>query len=111
MRFVAAQFLALLDDDLWLRSAAHANAMAAELHRAVAPLPCIDAGPPPQVNSLFPVLPAELIAPLRAWCFFWDWDVARRQVRWMTAWDTTSSDVATFAAGVTAVTEAIASKN
>ena len=36
MRFVAAQFLALLDDDLWLRSAGHANAMATELHRAVA---------------------------------------------------------------------------
>ena len=33
MRFVAAQFLALLEDDLWLRSAGHANAMAAALHR------------------------------------------------------------------------------
>ena len=111
MRFVAAQFLALLDDDLWLRSAAHANAMATELHRAVAPLPGVDVGAAPQVNSLFPVLPAELIEPLRDWCFFWDWDVARHQVRWMTAWDTTPEDVATFAAGVTAVTEAIASKN
>ena len=71
----------------------------------------IDVGAAPQVNSLFPVLPAELIEPLREWCFFWDWDVARRQVRWMTAWDTTPDDVATFVAGVTAVTEAIASKN
>ncbi len=31
MRFVAAQFDALLRDDLWLRNAAHANAMAARL--------------------------------------------------------------------------------
>lgn len=111
MRFVAAQFLALLDDDLWVHAAGHANTMAAELHHAVAAIPGIDAGSAPQVNSLFPVLPAELIEPLRTWCFFWDWDVARHQVRWMTAWDTTSEDVHTFAAGVTAATQAIASKN
>ena len=41
-----------------------------------------------------------MIAPLRDWCFFWDWDVSRHQVRWMTAWDTTADDVATFARGV-----------
>ena len=46
MRFVAAQFLALLDDDLWLRNAGHANAMAAALHAAVAGLPGIDVGAP-----------------------------------------------------------------
>jgi threonine aldolase len=111
MRFVAAQFLALLDGDLWLRSAGHANAMAAGLHRAVAGVPGVDVGTTPLVNSLFPVLSPALIEPLRAWCFFWDWDVARHQVRWMTAWDTTPQDVATFAAGVAAVSEATASKN
>jgi threonine aldolase len=111
MRFVAAQFLALLDGDLWLDLAGHANAMAASLHAAAAALPGIDVGPSPQVNSMFPVLPAELIGPLQDWCFFWDWDVARRQVRWMTAWDTTADDVDRFVAGVRAATEAIASKN
>ncbi len=111
MRFVAAQFLALLDDDLWIRAAGHANAMAAELHDAVAAIPGVEAGAAPQVNSLFPVLPPALIEPLRSWCFFWDWDVAIHQVRWMTAWDTTSEDVHTFAAGVAAAREAIASKN
>ena len=111
MRFVAAQFLALLDDGLWLRSAAHANAMAAELHRAVTPIRGIDAGAAPAVNSVFPVLPPELVEPLRDWCFFWDWDVARHQVRWMTSWDTTDDDVARFAAGVAAAAEATASKN
>ena len=111
MRFVAAQFLALLDDELWLRLAGHANEMATLLHDAVQAVPGIEVGPPPPVNSLFPVLPAELIEPLRAWCFFWDWDVARGQVRWMTAWDTTPDDVAAFAAGVRTATEANASKN
>ena len=39
------------------------------------------------------------------WSFFWDWDLARDQVRWMTAWDTTAEDVEAFAAGVRAVTD------
>jgi threonine aldolase len=111
MRFVAAQFLALLDDGLWLRSASHANAMAVELHRAVTPIRGIEAGAAPAVNSLFPVLPPAIIEPLRDWCFFWDWDVARHQVRWMTSWDTSTEDVGRFAAGVAAAAEATASKN
>ncbi|MET0146990.1 MAG: beta-eliminating lyase-related protein [Ilumatobacteraceae bacterium] len=111
MRFVAAQFLALLDDGLWLRLAADANAMAARLYGAVDGLAAIDAGPPPAVNSLYPVLPTEIIEPLRRWSFFWDWDVARHQVRWMTAWDTTAEDVERFVAGVTTATQAVASQN
>ena len=107
MRFVAAQFLALLDGDRWIELAGHANAMSALLHRGVAGLPGLDVVAP-QVNSIYPTLRAELIEPLRAWSFFWDWDVARRQVRWMTAWDTTPDDVAAFVAGVTVGTEATA---
>jgi threonine aldolase len=110
-RFLAAQFLALLDDDLWLQLATHANAMARRLHDAVGGVPGVEIGSAPAVNSLFPVLPADLIDPLRAWCFFWDWDISRRQVRWMTAWDTTEEDVATFAEGVTRAAKATASKN
>lgn len=100
MRFVAAQFEALLTDELWLRAAGHANAMALELHRATSSIPGVRLGTPPQVNSVFPILPPEVIRPLQDWCFFWDWDVSRHQVRWMTAWDTTSEDVAAFATGV-----------
>jgi len=111
MRFVAAQFLALLEDELWLALAAHANAMCRLLHEQVAGIPGIELDGPPVVNSLFPVLPAELIEPLRAWSFFWDWDVSRHQVRWMTAWDTRPEDVLAFAAGVRTACEATASKN
>ena len=62
-------------------------------------LPGVEVDAAPQVNSLFPTLPAEIIEPLREWCFFWDWDTGRHQVRWMTAWDTTADDVDAFAAG------------
>jgi threonine aldolase len=100
MRFVAAQFNALLHDDLWLRLAEHSNAMAVQLYDATSAIPGVSIDRPPQVNSLFVVLPTEAIAPLCDWCFFWDWDLSRDQVRWMTAWDTTPGDVDRFAAGV-----------
>ena len=56
MRFVAAQFNALLDAELWLRNARHSNEMAALLYDAVAGLDGVDVAKP-QVNGLFPTLP------------------------------------------------------
>lgn len=100
MRFLAAQFNAVLEGDLWLELATHANAMATELHRSVSTIPGIVAGASPAVNSIFPSLPATAIEPLRAWSFFWDWNPSARQVRWMTSWRTTREDIETFAAGV-----------
>jgi threonine aldolase len=100
MRFVAAQFNAVLDGDRWLELAAHANRMATVLHEAVSDIPGVDLGGPPPVNSIFPRLPRPAIEPLRAWSFFWDWDTSIDQVRWMTSWQTSPDDVERFAAGV-----------
>ena len=109
MRFVAAQFLALLTDDLWLELAGHANAMARQLYAATTVIPGVELAAPPQVNSLFPLLSPELGKPLQDWSFFWPWDPSRHQYRWMTAWDTTDEDVAGFAGGVAAVATATSS--
>ena len=46
-----------------------------------------------------------MITALQGWSFFWDWDAATNQVRWMTSWDTTADDVDRFAAGVAAAIE------
>ena len=105
MRFVAAQFNALLDGELWLRNARHSNEMAAMLYDAVAGLDPIEVAKP-QVNGLFPTLPPVAIGPLQAWSFFWEWDTAKHQVRWMTSWDTMADDVERFAAGVAAAVAA-----
>ncbi len=97
MRFVAAQFNALLDGDLWLELAGHSNRMATALHAATAgDSRRRRSAPPPAVNSMFPSLPSAAIGQLQAWSFFWDWDRSRHQVRWMTAWDTTVDDVETL---------------
>ena len=100
MRFIAAQFNAALTDELWITTADHANQMATYLYDSVRNLPGITFDAPPVVNAVFPCLPDEIIEPLREWCFFWDWDRPRSQVRWMTAWDTTAKDVDRFVAGV-----------
>ena len=99
MRYVAAQFSVCLQDGLWLRTAAHSNAMAARLYEALADIQslAIDA---PEANSLYPTLAPAEAAALQAWAYFYPWDAASNRYRWMTAWDTTPEDVDRFAAGV-----------
>lgn len=105
-RYIAAQVLALLEGDRWLRNAAHANAMAARLHAATAEVPGLELGEEPAVNSLFPVVPEAAAAQLMAWSFVWPWDMERSMLRWMTAWSTTEEDVDRFAQGVRAIVTA-----
>jgi threonine aldolase len=100
MRFVAAQFNALLHDDLWIRLAEQSNAMSLRLHALTSDIASVAHAGVPQVNSVFPTIPAEAIQPLQDWCFFWDWDLSRSQVRWMTSWDTSLDDIEQFAAGI-----------
>jgi threonine aldolase len=100
MRFVAAQFNALLEGDLWIRLAEHSNSMSKHLFQLTSDIPGVIHAGEPAVNSVFPSLPGEAIKPLQDWSFFWDWDVTKSQVRWMTAWDTTLDDVEQFAAGM-----------
>lgn len=101
MRFVAAQFNALLDDDLWLQLATHANRMGQRLYLATRELAGVNYPLAPQVNGLFPQIPAASIGPLDDWCHFYVWNEAINQVRWMTAWDTSESDVDRFVGGIT----------
>lgn len=100
MRFVSAQLLALLTDDLWLRNASHANAMAARLDAAVRAIPGVHVVRPVQANAVFAVLPADVTARLQERFRFYTWDQATGEVRWMCSWDTTDADVDAFAAAI-----------
>ena len=100
MRFVSAQLLALLDGDLWLRSAAHANAMAARLAGAVSGLDGVELTQPVQANAVFAALDTGVSTRLRERFRFYDWNLATSEVRWMCAWDTTEADVDAFAAAL-----------
>ncbi|GAA1996858.1 threonine aldolase [Nakamurella flavida] len=96
MRFVSAQLLALMDGDLWLESARHANAMAARLAAGVVDLPGVRVTRPVQANAVFAVLDRAVADRLRARFRFYDWNQATGEVRWMCAFDTTAADVDAF---------------
>jgi len=98
MRFISAQFDALLDDELWRRAAGHANAMAGRLADAVRDVPGVELTQEPQANAVFAILPPGVADTLRERWFFYDWDELRGEVRWMCSWDTTEADVDAFAA-------------
>jgi threonine aldolase len=106
MRFLAAQFSALLTDDLWLRNAAHANAMATRLADGLAGLPGAEVVYPVQSDAVFARLEPRHIEELQQKWIFHVWDESSSVVRWMTAFDTQEADVDAFLADVVAVTEA-----
>jgi len=101
-RFLAAQFVALLEGDLWLRSAAHANAMSARLAGAVAELPGVRITQPTQANAVFAIVAPEVTSRLKSRWPFYVWDEDTGEVRWMCSWDTTAEEVDDFAAAVAA---------
>jgi len=102
LRFVSAQLLALFEDDLYLRSAGHANAMAARLRESLEAL--LQAGEitglrfsrQTQANAVFAVLANDAADRIREKVRFYDWDRAAGEVRWMTAFDTAPADVDAF---------------
>jgi threonine aldolase len=108
MRFVSAQLIALLTDDLYLRSASHANAMAARLRAALeqgvesGEISGLQFTQATQANAVFATLPAGVADRLRERFRFYDWNPATREVRWMTAFDTQESDIDEFVAAIVA---------
>lgn len=97
MRFVAAQFEALLHEDLWRANAAHANRMARLLADRVRAIDGVRIAYPVDANGVFAALPSQAIAPLQQERHFYVWDANASIVRWMTAFDTTEQDVHDFA--------------
>ena len=103
MRFLAAQFIALLDDDLWLQNARHANAMASRLAAGLADLPGVDVVYPVEADAVFARLARQHVAELQREWTFHVWDETTLVVRWMTAFDTQERDVDDFLASIAAV--------
>jgi threonine aldolase len=96
LRFVAAQFNALLHDDLWRANATHANAMARHLAEGAEAVPGVEIVRPVQANAVFARLQPRHIAALQQDWTFHVWDESSQVVRWMTSFDTTEADVSAF---------------
>jgi threonine aldolase len=106
MRFLAAQFEALLRDDVGLAGARHANEMARRLRDGVGGVPGIELTQPVEANAVFALVPPDRVAALQAVAPFYVWDERTSEVRWMTSWDTTPDDVDAFVAGIRAAMRA-----
>jgi threonine aldolase len=103
MRYLAAQFIALLEDDLWLKNAAHANVMATRLAAGLAGVGGVEVVHPVEADAVFARLDSNHVAALQREWTFHVWDEATSVVRWMTAFDTQESDVDAFLADIAAV--------
>jgi threonine aldolase len=103
MRYLAAQFEALFTEEMWLRCARHANAMAAKLAQEIGRIPDVSITRPVQSNAVFATMPEAARVELQQDFDFYVWDEATGEVRWMCSWDTTTEDVETFADALAAV--------
>jgi threonine aldolase len=97
MRFIAAQFEALLTDDLWRRSAEHANQMARFLEKEVRRIPEVRVVWKVEANGVFVQIPRRSIEKLLKHYFFHMWIEEESIVRWMCSFDTTEDDIRKFA--------------
>jgi len=100
MRFIAAQFLALLDDSLWRVNAGNANAMARLLADRLKDAPGVRITQSPQTNAVFAALQPEVIDTLQRRYAFYTWDHEQSVVRFMTSFATTEAEVEAFAQAV-----------
>jgi threonine aldolase len=96
MRFIAAQFDALFTDDLWLRSAKHANRMARLLADGLSSLPGVSLAQKVQANEVFATVPREHVAALQSVASFQIWVEERTEARFVTSFDTTEDDITSF---------------
>jgi threonine aldolase len=97
-RYLAAQIIAMLEDDVWLANAAHANAAAAEIAGACAERLMH----PVEANELFVRLSDAERAALRAQGFaFYDWGAGA--ARFVTAWNTRPEDARALAQAIAAL--------
>ncbi|WP_114953554.1 threonine aldolase family protein [Sphingosinicella terrae] len=98
-RYLAAQLLAMLDGDVWLRNADAANRAAARLAEAAGADRLVL---PVEANEVFIRVTAEEAAALRAQGFdFYDWGPG--EARLVTSWDSDAGAVDALAAAIAAL--------
>jgi threonine aldolase len=96
MRFISAQFEALLTNDLWRQNADHANRMAQVLARELEKIPQITITQKVEANGVFALVPKRYVPLLQKKYFFYVWNEETSEVRFMTSFDTTEDDIAGF---------------
>jgi threonine aldolase len=105
-RFLAAQFVAMFEADLWRRNAAHANEMAGRLAARLREIPAVRITQRVEANAVFAAVPRAAADWVRARWPFYTWDEAEREERLMCSWDTSPEEVDVFADALSEACEA-----
>jgi len=96
MRYISAQFIAYMENDLWLQNARHANRMAQYLRNEMAAIHPFTFTQATDANILLLKLPQTVIEQLLQKHFFYIWNEAEGEIRLVTSWDTTEEDIKSF---------------
>ncbi|MDR0364382.1 MAG: low specificity L-threonine aldolase [Bacteroidales bacterium] len=96
MRFIAAQFEAYFENELWRKLALHSNRMAQLLAKEAAMIQDIRITQKVEANAVFAIIDPKVKQELLKEYFFYDWDETKNEVRWMCSWDTTEEDIFRF---------------
>ncbi|WP_298609320.1 low specificity L-threonine aldolase [uncultured Thiothrix sp.] len=106
MRYLSAPWLGLLENNIWLKNAQHANAMAELLYQRIKDLPKLRIMFPRQANAVFAELPLPIIKGLHAKGWRFHQFIGAGGCRFMCAWDTQIETVEAFANDIKSLCEA-----
>lgn len=95
-RYLAAQYIAFLTDNLWLRNAKVANERASQLVNGLSEISSVRFTQKNEANQIFFTLPSEVSKELEKYYHFYYWNESINEVRLVTSWDTTEEDVKLF---------------
>ena len=96
MRYLAAQFIPYLGENIWLKNAQKSNAWAQRLATEMNKVEGVIITQKVESNAVFFILPKTITDKLRERYFFYDWDVTRNEMRLVCSWDTTEEDISGF---------------
>jgi len=96
MRFIAVQFIALLQNQVWRKNAAHANDMAAYLAKRLKEFPEVVFSQKVESNGVWAIIPKPLAEKMQKAHFFYPWNESKDEYRLMCSWDTTKEEIDEF---------------
>jgi threonine aldolase len=102
MRFLAAPWVRMLEQDRWLEVARHANRCARSLSELLCALPGVEAVAPVEANAVFVRMPeaAHRALAAKGWSYYTF--IGEGGARLMCSWQTTDADIARLVADVRA---------
>jgi threonine aldolase len=97
-RFIAAQFQAMLKNELWRSLAAYTNALAKTFEKQIAHISTVKVGYPVETNAVFLNISKPLYQKMQPYANFYYWSEQKNEARLIFSFDNTEKEIADFAA-------------